>query len=337
MVAIELGYRLVSLAEKEKGAELLQRVRGVRKTLSEQMGFLLPEVRIRDNLHLEPDLYQIKMAGVAVASGVVDSQRLLAIDNGQTYGKLDGELTQDPAFGLDAVWIRRRRRPAPESRLFGGGCGDRDRHPSLQAAAGTARRAVWSRGGGQAVGPSGQRAPKLAEDLNAALTPMQRLRVYRQLLKDQVSLVDIRTIATTLLDACELTKEPILLASDVRCALKRSIVRQAIGERRLLATFTLDDRPGTDPADGLEPGPAAGQGAARRFPGRSELLAQLQQKMPMVKDQLQQLGHPPVLVVMPQLRPLLARYARSFAKGLKVLSYNEIPEHLQIEVIGSLG
>ena len=338
MVAIELGYRLVSLAEKEKGAELLQRVRGVRKTLSEQMGFLLPEVRIRDNLHLEPDLYQIKMAGVAVASGVVDSQRLLAIDNGQTYGKLDGELTQDPAFGLDAVWIS----PEEKARALNLGYSVVDAATVIAThLSKVLREQLDELFGHEEVGKLSAHlasvAPKLAEDLNAALTPMQRLRVYRQLLKDQVSLVDIRTIATTLLDACELTKEPILLASDVRCALKRSIVRQAIGERRLLATFTLDDRLEQTLLTALNQAQQQGKVQLDGFPVDPNLLAQLQQKMPMVKDQLQQLGHPPVLVVMPQLRPLLARYARSFAKGLKVLSYNEIPEHLQIEVIGSLG
>ncbi len=338
LVAIELGYRLVSLAEQDKGAELLHRVRGVRKTLSEQMGFLLPEVRLRDNLHLAPDHYQIKLCGIAVASGRVDSQKLLAIDNGQTYGKVDGELTQDPAYGLDSVWI------APEEKARALNLG----YSVVDAATVIAthlskllREQLDELFGHEEVGKLSAHlaeiAPKLAEDLNSALTPMQLLRVYRQLLKDQVGLLDIRTIATTLLDACELTKDPILLASDVRCALKRSIVRQAIGERTMLATFTLDDRLEHTLLTALNQAQQQGKVQLDGFPVDPGLLAQLQQKMPMVKEQLQQLGHPPVLVVMPQLRPLLSRYARSFAKGLKVLSYNEIPEQLQIEVIGTLG
>lgn len=338
LIAIELGYRLVSLAEQEKGAELLHRVRGVRKTLSEQMGFLLPEVRLRDNLHLAPDRYQIKLCGATVASGRVDSQKLLAIDNGQTYGKVDGELTQDPAYGLDSVWI------APEEKAKALNLG----YSVVDSATVIAthlskllREQLDELFGHEEVSKLSAHlaeiAPKLVEELNAALNPMQLLRVYRQLLKDQVSLLDIRTIATTLLDASEITKDPILLASDVRCALKRTIVRQAIGDRTLLATFTLDDRLEHTLLTALNQAQQQGKVQLDGFPVDPALLAQLQQKMPMIKEQLQQLGHPPVLVVMPQLRPLLSRYARSFAKGLKVLSYNEIPEQLQIEVIGTLG
>ena len=338
LIAIELGYRLVSLAEQDKGAELLHRVRGVRKTLSEQMGFLLPEVRLRDNLHLAPDRYQIKLCGAAVASGRVDSQDLLAIDNGQTYGKVDGELTQDPAYGLDSVWIA----PEEKARALNLGYSVVDSATVIAThLSKLLREQLDELFGHEEVSKLSAHlaeiAPKLAEELNTALNPMQQLRVYRQLLKDQVSLLDIRTIATTLLDASEITKDPILLASDVRCALKRMIVRQAIGERTLLATFTLDDRLEHTLLTALNQAQQQGKVQLDGFPVDPSLLAQLQQKMPMIKEQLQQLGHPPVLVVMPQLRPLLSRYARSFAKGLKVLSYNEIPEQLQIEVIGTLG
>lgn len=338
LIAIELGYRLVSLAEQDKGAELLLRVRGVRKTLSEQMGFLLPEVRLRDNLHLAPDRYQIKLCGAAVASGRVDSQKLLAIDNGQTYGKVDGELTQDPAYGLDSVWIA----PEEKARALNLGYSVVDSATVIAThLSKLLREQLDELFGHEEVSKLSAHlaeiAPKLAEELNTALNPMQLLRVYRQLLKDQVSLLDIRTIATTLLDASEITKDPILLASDVRCALKRTIVRQAIGERTLLATFTLDDRLEHTLLTALNQAQQQGKVQLDGFPVDPSLLAQLQQKMPMIKEQLQQLGHPPVLVVMPQLRPLLSRYARSFAKGLKVLSYNEIPEQLQIEVIGTLG
>ena len=338
LIAIELGYRLVSLAEQDKGAELLHRVRGVRKTLSEQMGFLLPEVRLRDNLHLAPDRYQIKLCGAAVASGRVDSQKLLAIDNGQTYGKVDGELTQDPAYGLDSVWIA----PEEKARALNLGYSVVDSATVIAThLSKLLREQLDELFGHEEVSKLSAHlaeiAPKLAEELNTALNPMQQLRVYRQLLKDQVSLLDIRTIATTLLDASEITKDPILLASDVRCALKRMIVRQAIGERTLLATFTLDDRLEHTLLTALNQAQQQGKVQLDGFPVDPSLLAQLQQKMPMIKEQLQQLGHPPVLVVMPQLRPLLSRYARSFAKGLKVLSYNEIPEQLQIEVIGTLG
>ncbi len=338
LLAIELGYRLVVLAEAGKGAELLQRVRGVRKTLSEQMGFLLPEVRIRDNLHLAPDQYQIKLAGVPLGGGQVDNQRLLAIDNGQTYGQVDGELTRDPAYGLDAVWIA----PEQKARALNLGYSVVDAATVIAThSSRLMREHLDELFGHEDVGRLSNHlasvSSKLAEELNAALTPIQQLRVYRQLLKDQVSLQDIRTIATTLLDSSELTKDPILLASDVRCALKRALIRQIIGERTMLATFTLEDRLEQTLLTALNQAQQQGKVQLDGFPVDPHLLGQLQQMMPQVRDQLQQQGHPPVLVVMPQLRPLLSRYARSFARGLRVLSYNEIPEQLQIEVIGTLG
>lgn len=337
-VAIELGYRLVSLAEKEKGAELLARVRGIRKTLSEQLGFLLPEVRVRDNLQLQPEQYRILLGGVPLASGQVDCQRLMAISSGETYGSLDGELTRDPAFGMEAVWI------SPELKAKALNLG----YSVVDAATVVAthlskllREHLDELFGHDEVGKLGQylstQSPRLGEELNLALTQMQQLRVYRQLLREQVSLTDIRTIATTLLDSSEITKDPVLLASDVRCALKRQLVRQAIGNRDVLATFTLDERLEQTLLAALNQSQQQGKTALDSFPIDPQLLAQLQQNMPLVKEQLQQQGHAPVLVVMPQLRPLLARYARSFSRGLKVLSYNEIPEELRVEVVGTLG
>jgi flagellar biosynthesis protein FlhA len=129
----------------------------------------------------------------------------------------------------------------------------------------------------------------------------------------------------------------VLLASDVRCALKRQLIRQAIGQREVLATFTLDDRLEQTLLTALNQSQQHGKVALDSFPVDPNLLAQLQQNMPLVKERLSQAGHPPVLVVMPQLRPLIARYARSFSRGLNVLSYNEIPEDLRVEVIGTLG
>ena len=125
-------------------------------------------------------------------------------------------------------------------------------------------------------------SPRLAEELNLALTQMQQLRVFRQLLKEQVSLTDIRTIATTLLDASELTKDPVLLAADVRCALKRQIVRQVIGQRELLATFTLDERLEQTLLAAMNQAQQQGKVALASFPVDPQLLAQLQHNMPLV-------------------------------------------------------
>ncbi|ATG74977.1 flagellar biosynthesis protein FlhA [Zobellella denitrificans] len=339
LLTLELGYRLVGLVDEQQGAPLLGRIRGVRKTLSEQAGFLLPEVRVRDNLQLAPQEYRIKLGGVVMASGSADGERMLAINKGQIYGEIDGELTHEPAYGMPAVWIDAASKP--KALNLGYAVVDAATvvatHLSKLMREHLSELLVLDD-----VVKLGERlqqqSPRLADTLAEALPPILLLKVYRYLLKEQVSLADINTIATALVEGAEITKDPVLLAADVRCALKRVIVRQIMGERGVLTAFTL--------ADGLEQTLLQALNQAQQqnakasidsFPVEPALLSQLQQKMPAVGEALQAQGVPPVLLVMPQLRPLLARYGAVFARSLKVLSYNEVPEHIQIDVVGTLG
>lgn len=337
-LVIDLGYRLVKLADKDKGAELLQRVRGIRKTLSEQLGFLLPEIRVKDNLHLKPDQYQIRLSGVPVAQGLVEPERLMAISNGDVYGKLDGVLTRDPAYDMEAVWIQSSDR----AKALNMGYSVVDPASVIATHAGKViREHLDELFGHDEIGRWHERlshlAPKLSESLMAALTPMQQLRVLRYLLREQLSLIDIRTIATTLLDGSEATKDPIVLAADVRCALRRTLLRQLIGDKSKLASYTLEEKLEQTLLTALRQAQQQGKVAIDSFPIEPQLLSQLQQRMPLVRDQMQKQGQTPILVVMPQLRPLLARYARSFAKGLHVLSYNEVGDQVQLDVQGVVG
>ena len=339
LLTLELGYRLVSLVDEQQGAPLIGRIRGVRKTLSEQAGFLLPEVRVRDNLQLAPQEYRIKLAGVVMVSGTADGERMLAINKGQTYGDIDGELTQDPAYGMPAVWIEAANKP--KALNLGYAVVDAATvmatHVSKLMREHLSELLVLddvSRLGERLQ----QQSPKLAEALAEAVPAVLQLKIYRYLLKEQVSLSDLVTIATALVEGAEVTKDPVLLAADVRCALKRVIVRQIMGERGVLSAFTLVDALEQTLLSALNQAQQQnGKTSIDSFPVEPNLLSQLQQKMPSVVENLQEQGVPAVLLVMPQLRPLLARYGAVFAKSLKVLSYNEIPEHIQIDVVGTLG
>ncbi|MDW1632393.1 FHIPEP family type III secretion protein, partial [Vibrio sp. Y176] len=106
IIGLEGGYRLIPLVDRDQGGELLERVKGVRKKLSQDFGFLIPAVHIRDNLELTPNSYRITLMGVAVGEAEIRPDQELAINPGQVYGMIDGEPTMDPAFGLEAVWIR---------------------------------------------------------------------------------------------------------------------------------------------------------------------------------------------------------------------------------------
>ncbi|MEH8016665.1 flagellar biosynthesis protein FlhA [Rheinheimera muenzenbergensis] len=338
-ISVELGFRLVYLADKDKGEELIQTLRGIRKTVSEQAGFLLPEVRVRDNLQLNPQEYRIKLAGVPLASGRLNPQQLLALNTGEIYGQLDGEITRDPAYGLEAVWVDNDSR----AKALNLGYSVVDLATVIATHAGKvikenlAELFIY-----EDVKQLNKRlasvAPVLAEALDKALSVTVQLKVYRLLLREQVSLGDIITIATTLLDSSDVTKDPLLLTSDVRCALQRALVRQISGDKDELAAFTLDDKLEQTLLGALNQAMQAGKVALDSFPVAPNLLSQFQRNMPLICSQMQQQGYQPALVVVPQLRPLLARYARSFTQNsLAVLSYNEVPEQVRVNVLGALG
>jgi flagellar biosynthesis protein FlhA len=337
-LSLALGYRLVHLVNREQGAPLAQRIRGVRRNLSEQVGFLLPEVRIRDNLSLKPNQYTIALNGEVIEQGFIEPERLMAIAVGETYGEVDGILGSDPAYQLPAVWIEHQDKAKALnmgyqvvddgtviathiSKIMKTNLAELFTHDDVEAM--TQRLTA--------------QAPKLAEALAAALTPAQQLKVYRQLLLDQVPLKDIRTIANTMLESSENTKDPILLAADVRCALKRTLVNLVAGQKNELNVYALSDELEQMLMTSLQQAQAAGTVMLDSFPIEPNILGQFQQNLPLIRQQLKQQGLPPILLVMPQLRPLLARYARTFTQGLAVLSYNEIPENKQINVVGNLG
>lgn len=338
-LSVELGFRLVYLADKSQGESLLQTLRGVRKTLSEQAGFLLPEVRVRDSLKQNPQEYRIKLGGVVLGSGKLQPNMLLALNTGDTYGTLDGELTIDPAYGLEAVWIE----PAEKAKALNLGYSVVDAATVIATHIGKLIREHLAElfvfeDVKQLQKRLSQVAPGLAEQLEKTVSANLQLKVYRQLLKEQVSLGDVVTIATALLDSAEVTKDPILLTSDVRYALQRVLVSQVLGDRDELAAYSLDEKLEQTLQSALNQAMQAGKVALDSFPVAPNLLSQFQQAMPKIKEQMQRQGVTPVLVVLPQLRPLLARYARSFTQGsLVVLSYNEIPEQVRVNVVGALG
>lgn len=338
LLRLELGYQLVYLVDRDKGAELLQRLRGVRQTLSEQAGFLLPEVRVRDNMGLKPNQYAIYLNGVKVAVADVMLDRLMAINSGELLGEIPGFLAKEPVYGMDAVWIQ----PNDKAKALNLGYSVVDGATII----GTHISKIIRSNIGALLQLDdvhhlqqrlSQLAPKLAEELAAKLTANQQLKVYRYLLTDQVSLMDVRTMAQSMVDGAELTKDPILLASEVRTALRHTILHGLIGNATNVQVFTLSDELENMLLNAANQALRNGGVPADSFPIEPQLLAQLQNRMPSVKEQMSLQGWSPILLVLPQLRPLLARYARTFAKGLHVVSFNEVPDELHIEVKGILG
>jgi len=337
-IGLNLGYKLVTMVDEAKGSPLSQRVRGVRQVISELCGVLLPEIRIRENFRLKPAQYAIHINGIRTALGEIHAEKLMAIPGTELYGEIDGVLDTDPAYGMAIVWID----PEQKARALTLGyqvvdCASvvathvnkvaREHLPDLfnydDITHLHARLA--------------QQAPKLAEDLNAALNYSQLLRVYRQLLLEQVSLKDIVTIASTLLESSAVTKDPLLLTADVRYALRRAIVHSINGDRPQLAAYTIDSQLENMLLGALNQAQQAGKVALDSFPVDPNILTQLQNTMPMIYEQMKAKSLPPLLLVTPQLRPLISRYGRLFASGLHVLSYNEVPDDADLNVVGTLA
>ncbi|WP_298439612.1 flagellar biosynthesis protein FlhA [uncultured Ferrimonas sp.] len=338
LIELSVGFRLVHLVDRSKGAELIKRLTGVRRTLSEQVGFLLPEIRVRDNLSLSPNAYQVKLSGRLVASGELQPDSLMAIETGQLYGKVEGQITQDPAYGMPALWIN----SDDKARALNMGYSVVEHATIIATHLSKILRECTEQmlqhdDVSELNNRLAQIAPKLAEALTGALTPIQQLKVFRMLLKEGVALTDIRAIATTLIDSVENSKEPLLLTADIRCALRASIVTNIAGPDSDLAVTTLAPALEQTLLNSLTQAQKSGPTSLDSFPVDQEILAKLQQQMPQLLHSDPNRPHPPVLLVSPHLRPLLARYAHAFAKGLHVLSYNEIPEDRSLMNQAQLG
>ncbi|WP_306398094.1 flagellar biosynthesis protein FlhA [Telluria beijingensis] len=339
-VTVAVGYKLVGMVDRAQGEPLVKRVKGVRQSLSEQMGMLLPAIAVRDDLALRPTQYAISLSGTVVAEAEVMPDHLLAIPSPNVYGELDGIPGIEPAYGMAITWIE----PGQKAHALGLGYQVVE-VPSAIAThvSKVVREYLHELFRHEDVPAILERltalSPKLAAALDKALTHTQLLRVFRVLLLEGVSLKDIVVIATTLLDSSETTKDPILLAAEVRCALRRQIVSTLFGKKKDMPAFNLSAELENMLLGSLNQARQNGGGKVvlDNYPIDPQLLSQLQINMPVAREQMKQQHTPPLLLVLPQVRPLLARYARLFAPGLHVLSYNEIPENRDVSIVGTVG
>ncbi len=335
---VMLGYKLVGMVDKTQGEPLNKRVKGVRQSLSEAMGLLLPQIGVRDDLALKPSQYTIMVSGTVVAQAEVQADRLMAIPSPNVYGQLDGIPGVEPAYGMPVTWIE----PGEKAHALGMGYQVIEA-PSVIAThlSKMIREYLPELFRHEDVSHMMERlnalSPKLSDALGKALTHTQLLRVFRVLLAENVSLKDIVPIATTLLDSAETTKDPILLAAEVRCALRRQIVSGLFGQKLEMQAFNLGGELENMLLGSLNQARQSGKVTLDNYPIDPHLLSQLQVNMPVAREQMKQQATPPLLLVLPQIRPLLARYARLFAPGLHVLSYNEIPENREVSIIGTVG
>ena len=333
IIGLEVGYRLIPMVDRSQGGQLMNRIKGVRKKLSQELGFLMQPVHIRDNLDLAPNVYRISLNGVPVGEAEIHPDRDMAINPGKVFGELQGTPTVDPAFGLEAVWIDPAQRD--HAQTLGYTVVDASTVIATHLSELLQRHAAELIGHEevqQLLDNLAQSAPKLVEDLVPKLLPLTTvLRVLQNLLAEGVSIRDIRTIAETLAEQAPLSQDAVTLTSAVRVALSRGIVQQLVGNLEEIPVIVL--QPGLERLlqQALS---SAGEDAAGIEPG---LLEQVQVAMVEAARQQEASGQEPLLLVAAGLRPWMARFARQSAQGMHVLSYNEIPDNRQIKVINTIG
>ncbi|MEZ9480346.1 flagellar biosynthesis protein FlhA [Vibrio splendidus] len=333
IIGLEVGYRLIPLVDRDQGGELLERVKGVRKKLSQDFGFLIPAVHIRDNLELTPNSYRLTLMGVAVGEAEIKPDMELAINPGQVYGMIDGEPTIDPAFGLEAVWIREEQRE--HAQALGYTVVDSSTvlatHLSQQLT-NNASQLIGHEEVQNLLEMLSRSTPKLVE----GFVPDQLqlgvvVKVLQNLLNEAIPIRDIRTIVQTLSEYSSKSQEPDILTAAVRISLKRLIVQEINGIEPELPVITLIPELEQILHQTMQ---TSGGESAGIEPGLAE---RLQTSLSHATQEQELKGEPAVLLTSGVLRSTLAKFVKNTIPSLRVLSYQEIPDEKQIRIVQAVG
>jgi len=332
-ISLEVGYKLISLLEPKTGGELLGKIKGVRKKLSQELGFLIPTVHIRDDLNLGANQYKISLQGVVVGEGEIVTECLLAINSGQVFGHIEGIATKDPAFGLQALWIKPSLKEQAQtlgytvvdistviathlSQVISDNCNQLFGHQEAQ----------------KILDMLAKSAPKLVEDLVPDKLQLSAIvKVFQNLLEEHVPLRDSKTIVETLSEFASKSQDPVVLTEIVRSSLGRLIVQQLNGSAVELPVVTLEPnleqillasiQQGPEPTSIIEP----------------RLMDKIQKAVAQFASKQEVLGKPAILLVHPHLRRLLSKLFKHVSKNLAVLSFKEIPDDKQMKIVSTLG
>ncbi len=336
MVGLEVGYRLIPLVDRNQGGQLLTRIKGVRKKLSQEMGFLMPSVHIRDNLDLLPNAYRLTLMGVSVAEAEVYPDRELAINPGQVFGTLNGIAAKDPAFGLEAVWIDGSQRDQAQSLGY--------TVVDASTVVATHLNQILHKHAHELLGHEevqqlmqllAKSSPKLAEELVPGLVSLSTLlKVLQALLQEQVPVRDIRTIAEAIANVAPKSQDPAAMVAAVRVALARAIVQSIVGLEPELPVITLEPRLEQILLSSMQ---KAGQGSEDGIllePGMAE---KLQRSLVEAAQRQEMLGKQAILLVAGPIRAMLSRFARLAVPTMHVLAYQEIPDNKQVTIVATVG
>ncbi|MUH72204.1 flagellar biosynthesis protein FlhA [Psychrosphaera haliotis] len=332
-IGLEVGYRLIPLVDKGQGGELLSRIKGVRRKLSQEFGFLVPAVHIRDNLDLDPNVYRITLMGVTIGEAEIRHDRDLAINPGQVFGKVEGIETVDPAFGLEAVWIENSNRDKAQSLGY----------TVVDAATVVATHIsqLLTNNAAQLLGHEEtqnllemiqKNYPKLVDGLVPEMLSLSVLtKVLQNLLSENVTIRDMRSIIQTLVEYAPKSQDPDVLTAACRISLRRFIVQDIAGSTNEIPVITLAPELEQMLQQSLQ---SAGNEGAGIEPGLAE---RIQTSLAEAHRNLELSGEPSILLTSGMLRSVLSRFVKHSLPGMVILSYQEIPEEKQIKIVSSVG
>lgn len=333
IIGLEVGYKLIPLVDRKQDGSVLGRIKGIRRKLSEELGFLVQSVHIKDNLDLPPGSYRITVSGVAEGEATIHPDRELAINPGTVYGSLNGIDTRDPAFGMEAVWIEPAQRDHAQtmgytvvdpgtvvathlSKILHEHAADLMGHEEAQ----------------QLLDSLAEKSPKLVEDLVPKTLPLSTLvKVLQNLLAEGIPIRDMRTIAETLAEQSVHSQDADALTAAVRMSLRRLITQQINGLDDEMAVITLDPELEQLLHQGIQASQGSGLGIE---PGLAD---RMNQSLGEAVQRQEMQGSTPVLLVAGPLRTRLAKLLQANQPGLKVLSYNEIAENKKLRVVARIG
>lgn len=329
VLGLEVGYRLIPMVDSAQGGELLGRIRGIRKKFAQEMGFLPPVVHIRDNMDMQPTQYRILLKGVDIGGGETFPGRCMAINPGNAVGDLAGDICQEPAFGLPAIWIEESLREQAQIQGYTVVDASTVVATHLNHVINMNADALFGRQEAQQLLEQVNKAmPKLTEDLVPGVISLTTMhKVLQNLLAERVSIRDMRTIIETLAENTQHQEDAEALTAHVRLQLGRAITHQWFpgqGEIQVIGLDTSMERilvQAVQNGGGLEPGIA------------DTLLIETERAL----QHQETLGAPPVMLVNPALRPMLSRFLRRSLPQLVVMSSLEISNNRPIRMTCVVG
>jgi len=333
LLELDLGYQLIKLADSSQGGDLLERVRTMRRKIASEFGFLMPQVRIRDNLQLQPNQYEIKLKGISIGYGDIYPNKFLAMNSGLVVDEIEGIKTKEPAFGLDATWVDVDKKE--DAIIKGYTVVD----PSTvmtthlsELVKEYAEDLITRQDVQKLIESLKKEYPAVVEDANKVAGTGMILNVLKALMHEKIPIKDMLTIIETIADVAEYTKNTEIIVEQVRAKMSRAITSLYKDKDNVVKLVTIDQATEQKLLGKIQ----EQNGVRNLMLNVKEINALVENTSKTVRKVLERGIAPVVVIVDPLLRKQMAEIYERFALDVVVLSHSEIDSSAKFEVLGSI-